>query len=62
MKVSELIRLIKKKGGKFQEHGTNHDWYYNPKTGQRTQVPRHEAKEIGTGLVNKILKDLGLNK
>lgn len=60
MKVSELIRQVKKKGVKFESHGAKHDWYVNPKNGMRTQIPRHGAKEIKTGTAEKILKDLGL--
>ena len=60
MKVSELKRLIKKKGCRFVQHDSNHDLWKNTKTGQTTEIPRHDAKEIGTGLVHRILKDLGL--
>jgi len=60
MKTNEFIRLIKKKGAKFHSHGTRHDWYVNPKTMQYAQVPRHGSKEIGTGVCEQILKDLGL--
>ena len=60
MKVSELKRLIKKRNCKFAEHGTEHDMWVNIKTGQKTRIPRHDAKEIGTGLAEKIQKDLGL--
>ena len=60
MKVSELKRLIKKRGCKFGWHGTEHDVWINKKTGQVARIPRHDAKEIGTGLVQQIQKDLGL--
>jgi len=32
--------------------------YYNPETGVRTVVPRHD-KEIPTGTAKQILKDIG---
>ena len=60
MKTSEFIRSLKKQGIKFHSHGTRHDWYINPANGKMSQVPRHHGQEIGTGTVNKILKDLGL--
>jgi predicted RNA binding protein YcfA (HicA-like mRNA interferase family) len=60
MKVSEFIRQIKKQGIMFKKHGSRHDVYYNPKTGQETQVPRHQSKELATGTRNAILEDLGL--
>ena len=60
MKVSEFIRKLSKKGVKFESHGKNHDWYYNPVNDKRAQLPRHQSQEIKTGLAQKILKDLGL--
>ena len=62
MKVSELKRLISKRGCRFVKNGGNHDEWENKKTGQKTTIPRHNAHEIGTGLVQQILKDLGLKK
>jgi predicted RNA binding protein YcfA (HicA-like mRNA interferase family) len=60
MKTSEFIRQIKKQGVKFLSHGANHDWYINPKNNKVSQIPRHNSKELATGVMNKILKDLGL--
>lgn len=60
MKTSELVRYIKKHGCKLERQGSNHELWINPKTGQRTQVPRHSSHEIPTGTVNNILKALGL--
>jgi len=60
MKISEFLRQLKKQGVKFQRHGSRHDIYVNPANDNITEVPRHQSKEIGTGLREKILKDLGL--
>ena len=60
MKVSEFVKLIKKQGIKFDRHGARHDIYINPKTGQTTEAPRHKSKELGTGIKDAMLKDLGL--
>jgi predicted RNA binding protein YcfA (HicA-like mRNA interferase family) len=60
VKVSEFLRQLKKQGIKFHRHGSRHDVYINPKTGDKSQVPRHQAKELGTGTREQILKDLGL--
>lgn len=56
MKVSEFIKLIKENGAKFEGHGSRHDIYINPKTGQTTQVPRHQSKELGNGIKESMLK------
>ena len=61
MKTSELMKLLKRDGGcYFLEHGGEHDFWFCPLTGKEIQIPRHKAKEIPTGTVNKILKDAGL--
>lgn len=60
MKVSELKRLLKQNGCRFEEDYTRHEWWYSPKTGKYFPVPRHDAKEIPTGTLNSILKDAGL--
>ncbi len=58
MKTTELEKLLSKKGARFKRHGTNHDVWENPLTGQETRIWRH-AKEVPKGTLNKILKDLG---
>ncbi|MBR4152589.1 MAG: type II toxin-antitoxin system HicA family toxin [Selenomonadaceae bacterium] len=58
MKTSELKDLLEKLGAKFLRHGKSHDIWINPKTGDRTRIWRH-AKEVPTGTLNQILKDLG---
>ena len=58
MKTAELQKLLKALGAKFKRHGTNHDVWENPKSGQTTRIWRH-AKEIPKGTLNQILKDLG---
>jgi len=60
MTYAELIRLIKKQGVLFLEHGTKHDVYWNPQNGKDTQIPRHQSQEVKKGTLDKILEDLGL--
>ena len=61
MNAQELKRLLADKGCRFETHrgGSGH---LTVRRGDRTsQLPMHGGrKELGTGLVNKILKDLGL--
>jgi len=61
MNASELKRLLAKQGCTFEAHrgGSGH---LTVRRGDRTsQLPMHGAnRELGTGLVNKILKELGL--
>lgn len=61
MNATELKRWLAKQGCTFETHkgGSGH---LTVRRGDRTaQLPIHGAsKELGTGLVNKIKKDLGL--
>ena len=60
MKRNELLRQLKKEGCKFLRHGSRHDIYINPKTGQKQPVPRHS--EIDNALAKHIKKYLGILK
>ena len=41
--------------------GTGHKDLFNPANGKSSQLPRHSGrKQLGTGLIHKIYKDLGL--
>ncbi|MCM1226036.1 MAG: type II toxin-antitoxin system HicA family toxin [Clostridium sp.] len=60
MQYGELIKKLKKSGCRLLRQGGNHEIWYNPRNNQKTQVERHKGKEIATGTVNKIFKDLGL--
>jgi predicted RNA binding protein YcfA (HicA-like mRNA interferase family) len=56
MKQIDLIRIITGNGAVFIRHGSNHDWYRNPKTGISEAVPRH--REIKKQVAQKIIKRL----
>jgi predicted RNA binding protein YcfA (HicA-like mRNA interferase family) len=60
MKVSEMIRCIKKEGCKIDRNGSSHDIWMNPKTGGKTSIPRHPSKELAIGTADNILKELNL--
>jgi mRNA interferase HicA len=58
MKYSEFKRWLKQQGAVITPgKGSHHKVTLNRKT---TVFPDHGSKEIGTGLVEKIKKDLGL--
>ena len=61
MNAQELKKLLARHGCTFENHrgGSGH---LTVRRGDRTtQLPIHGSrKELGTGLVNRILKDLGL--
>lgn len=63
MNAGELKRWLKKRGCTFDNHkgGSGH---LTVRRGARTsQLPMHGGKvELGTGLIKKIKKDLGLER
>lgn len=61
MNAKELQRELRKRGCTFETHkgGSGHITVY--RNGRRTQLPMHGGhKEIGKGLLHKILKDLDI--
>ena len=60
MKISELIKILKKHHCYKKRSGGNHDIWYSPHTNKLFQVPRHGNQDAGAGLVNSILKQAGI--
>jgi mRNA interferase HicA len=61
MNAKELQRYLAKQGARFETHpgGSGHVTVYL--NGKKSQLPMHGGgKELGTGLVNAIKKQLGL--
>jgi mRNA interferase HicA len=61
MNAKELQRWLARQGCTFKAHkgGSGHLTVY--RDGKTSQIPMHgHGRELGTGLVNKIKKDLGL--
>jgi mRNA interferase HicA len=61
MNAEELKRLLASKGCKFETHRGGSGHLTVRRGDRKSQLPMHGGhKELGTGLVKKILKDLGL--
>lgn len=60
MKISELLRILKKNSCTIVRNGSNHDIYYSPISKQKFAVPRHQEDDIGKRLLNKIQKQSGI--
>jgi len=60
MKVSEMVKLIKKIGCYKVKEGTNHEIWYSPITGISFTIPRHYSQELKSGTENNIRKQSGL--
>jgi len=61
MKTNEFIRLLKKHGCFLvRQAGGSHEVWRSPITNNEFVIPNHPAKELGTGLAKKILKQAGI--
>ncbi len=60
MKLTDLVRHLKKRGCIFVREGGNHSVYKNPLNGRMTSVPRH--REVKEFLAKKICDDLGIQR
>ncbi len=58
MKRKAFIRFLERNGCILLRHGSRHDIYLNPVTGNKQPVPRHA--EIDDNLAKHIKKYLGL--
>jgi len=56
MKRRKLIVALEMMGCILIRHGSNHDWYQNPKTGFFQPIPRHP--DINERLATQIIKKL----
>ena len=60
MTYGELKKELKKNGCYIHHHGSRHEIWENPKTGEQFPVGRHDAKEVPKGTLGSIKKAAGL--
>jgi mRNA interferase HicA len=61
MRPSELKKWLTQQGCTFESHKGGSGHLTVRRGNRKSQLPMHgQGKELGTGLVNKIKKDLGL--
>jgi predicted RNA binding protein YcfA (HicA-like mRNA interferase family) len=61
MRYRELRRRLRKLGCEpLRQAGGSHEIWWRPETDLRIVIPNHPAREIPTGTLRAILKDLGL--
>ena len=60
MKVSELVRELKRAGCYKAREGSNHEIWKSPITNKKLQVPRHYSQELPPGTEQSIRRRAGL--
>jgi len=60
MKRNKLLKYLRQNDCFLLREGGNHSWWINPAQNKRSAIPRHN--EINDILVNKICKDLGVDR
>jgi len=58
----ELINALKKKGWVHKDTRGSHYQMINPETGQKVPIPVHGNRDVPTGTLHAILKQVGLKK
>lgn len=63
MKYVELTKKLRQLGCEFTRYGAgSHEIWRNPATGKQVPIPYHRTKDIGTKLLSRILRELGIAK
>lgn len=61
MKVSEMLKILKKDGWFLHRNGKRHDLYRHPTKNGQIPISRHKSQELKKGTEKSILKDAGLH-
>ena len=63
MTYGELARKLRRLGCHPTRFGAgSHELWRNPATRLQTTIPYHSTKDIGTGLLVRILRQLGIDR
>lgn len=61
VKPRELVRLLERMGFRLLRKSKGSHWQYEHDDGRRTTVPMHKGRDIGPGLLRKILRDIEIS-
>ena len=55
-------RKLERLGCVFERQGSgSHEIWLNPANGRRTSIPRHGNRDLATGTLHEIRRDLGIH-
>jgi predicted RNA binding protein YcfA (HicA-like mRNA interferase family) len=58
VKPRELIRALERMGFRLLRKSKGSHWQFEDPDGRRTTVPVHKGRDVGPGLLRKILRDI----
>ncbi len=61
LKPRELILALERMGFRLLRKSRGSHWQFEHSDGRRTTVPVHKGRDIGPGLLRKILRDIELD-
>jgi predicted RNA binding protein YcfA (HicA-like mRNA interferase family) len=61
LKPRELIRALERMGFRLLCKSKGSHWQFEHPDGRRTTVPVHKGRDIGPGLLRKILRDIEID-
>ncbi len=63
MKYAELVKKLRRLGCHRTRYGSgSHEIWRNPATRKQAPIPYHRTKDIGPGLLSRILRQLGIDR
>ena len=61
LKSRELIQVLERLGFRLLRKSRGSHWQFEHPDGRRTTVPVHKGRDIGPGLLRKILRDIEID-
>ena len=63
MTYREMRRKLEILGCRFQRQADgSHELWVNPSNGRRTPIPRHGNRDLATGTLHRIRRNLGISR
>ncbi len=61
LKPRELVRALERMGFRLLRKSKGSHWQFEHPDGRRTTIPVHKGRDIGPGLLRKILRDVEID-
>ena len=58
LRAREVVRALERMGFRLLRKSSGSHWQFEHPDGRRTTVPVHKGRDLGPGLLRKILRDI----